>query len=167
MLLSEGAVGWMVWGMEVTPEGESSDAIGQSFWGISLVDLVKWEKGESGISVPETWFEGLDFEVHHRVKRRFFYGKMGAEKPEEIRIWFADDAFQEGWSLSGVTPSGRPELSAGGRIWTFHVICDRELVRAVFAAGASGQILEPFHARDMAKQELAVLWKGYGKMFGP
>jgi hypothetical protein len=167
MLLREGTAGWMVWGM-VVPTGTEAVAWGElSIWGMSLEDLVKWEKGESGIPIPREAYDALESEAKHRVLRRTFQGKMGEEKPEEIRVWFADDAFRDGWRLAGIQPMGKPELSAGGRIWSFRAVCDLALVRAVFAAAASGQILEPFHARDLAKQELAVLWKGYGKMFGP
>lgn len=167
LLISNGVGGWMVWGIEFPLDAEVTGVRGLGFWGVSLGDLVSWEKGEAGISVPAEALEALAQEVQQRVMRRFFRGKMGEEKPEEIRVWFADDAFQEGWKLSGLNAIGRPEPSAGGRIWTFHAVCDLALVRAVFAVAASGQILEPFNARDMAKQELAVLWKGYGKMFGP
>jgi hypothetical protein len=170
LMLTPGPVGWKLWGVAVSGDsavgGPPHDGV--PFWGISLCDISDWNiQDRTETVLPSTLFSALQAAQAIRVQSRTSSGFLGRPEAEEIRVWFAEDAFHSEKKLAGLQPIGKPEASAGGKIWTFQGIPDLDFVRAVFSYAGAGQILEPFSLRDLAKQELAILWKGYGKMFGP
>jgi len=170
IVVTPGPAGWKLWGIGISGVSSLGPAPhdGVPFWGISICDISEWSTQEEGsFIIPSSLIQAVQTAEAIRVQSRISSGILGPSKTDEIRVWFAEDAFSANQKLAGLRPIGKPESSAGGRIWTFQGIPDSDFVRAVFAYAGAAQILEPYSLRDLAKQELAILWKGYGKMFGP